>query len=73
MTKVEQIADSADMIVSGYAFTVSGDAVRVINLNRPDKAAVLSEDGAALETSMDDIELAIATAHYTDNKQFLGE
>ena len=54
-----RIADEADVIVNGYAFTRNGDNISVLNLNRPDKAALMSYDGVVLETSMDDIELAI--------------
>lgn len=54
-----RIADEADVIINGYAFTRNGDNISVLNLNRPDKAALMSYDGIVLETSMDDIELAI--------------
>lgn len=54
-----RIADEADVIINGYAFTRNGDNNSVLNLNRPDKAALMSYDGIVLETSMDDIELAI--------------
>lgn len=54
-----RIADEADVIINGYAFTRNGDNISVLNLNRPDKAALMSYDGVVLETSMDDIELAI--------------
>lgn len=54
-----RIADEADVIINGYAFTRNGDNNSVLNLNRPDKAALMSYDGIVLETIMDDIELAI--------------
>ena len=54
-----RIADEADVIINGYAFTRNSDNISVLNLNRPDKAALMSYDGVVLETSMDDIELAI--------------
>lgn len=54
-----RIADEADVIINGYAFTRNGDNISVLNLNRPDKATLMSYDGVVLETSMDDIELAI--------------
>ena len=59
MLDIKAIADKADMIVRGYAFTREGDKVRVLNLARPDKAVVLSTAGEMLETSMDDIEVEI--------------
>ena len=36
---------------------------RVLNLNAPDKAAVFAADGSVLETTMNDIELHIASKH----------
>ena len=58
MTDIKQVADAADMIVNGYAFTRCTEGYRVLNLNRPDRATVFSKEGDALETSMDDIEVA---------------
>ena len=55
MVDVKQVADAADMIVNGYAFTRCAEGFRVLNLNRPDRAVVFSSDGKVLETSMDDI------------------
>ena len=60
MVDVKQVADAADMIVNGYAFTRCAEGFRVLNLNRPDRAVVFSSDGKVLETSMDDIEVRIA-------------
>ena len=54
-----KVADAADMIVNGYAFTRCTEGYRVLNLNLPDRAAVFSKDGRVLETSMDDIEVRI--------------
>lgn len=34
-TKLEQIADNADLIINGYAFTRKGENVSVLNLNKP--------------------------------------
>ena len=73
MINVEAVADKADMIVDGYAFTKSGNAVRVLNLNDTDKAAVLSLNGEMLETTMNDIELKLVMIYYNKNKQFLEE
>ena len=43
MTKeaIMSAADAADMIVNGYAFTRDPKGFRVLNLNQPDKAAVI--------------------------------
>ena len=59
MDKIKEIADKADMIVNGYAFTRENDQIRILNLNNLDKALVISEDGKVLETTMDDIEIRI--------------
>ena len=40
MADIKQVADAADMIVNGYAFTRCTEGYRVLNLNRPDRAAV---------------------------------
>ena len=69
--ELRKIADEADMIVNGYAFTVEGDAVRVLNLFNPAKSSVIRLDGELLETSMDDIELQIALDYYIANRQFV--
>ena len=45
MEKIREIADQADMIVDGYAFTRENKQIRILNLNNPDKALVISEDG----------------------------
>ena len=44
------------MIINGYAFTKDGDNVRVLNLNKAQKAALISKEGDVVETSMDDVE-----------------
>ena len=56
MPDIKTIADKADIIVNGYAFTCVGNCIHVLNLNCPDKAVVFSSDGEVLETTMDDIE-----------------
>ena len=71
MNDVFTIADEAEMIVNGYAFTRCPQGVRVLNLNNPRKAAVLSMDADILETSMDDIELQIVRDYFVSNRRFL--
>ena len=73
MCNVVQVADTADIIVNGYAFTKSGDHIRVLNLNKPDKAAFISRLGEVLETTMDDIELDIVQEYYKRNSKFIEE
>ncbi len=71
MIDVVKVADKADMIVNGYAFTKDGQNIRVLNLNRSDRAAVISNESAVIETSMDDIEIAIVMDYYNRNRKFL--
>ena len=73
MTDVRKVADEADMIVNGYAFTQNKEGCRVLNLNRPDKATVLSKNGEVLETSMDDIEIQIVKLYLEKNRKFREE
>ena len=42
MCNIKEVADAAEMIINGYAFTKDGENVRVLNLNNPYKAAYLS-------------------------------
>lgn len=73
MCNILEVADAAEVIVNGYAFTKDGTNVKVLNLNRPDKAAVLSKDGEVLETSMDDVELDIVVDYYKRNSKYMEE
>lgn len=71
MPDIKIIADKADIIVNGYAFTREDDCIRVLNLNNPSKAVVFSADGEVLETTMDDIELSIASRYLRQNLKFM--
>ena len=42
MTDIIQVADTADMIINGYAFTKNMEQIRVLNLNNPEKAIILN-------------------------------
>lgn len=71
MMDVKKVADEADLIIAGYAFSKCDMGYRVINLHHPEKAVVLSEAGEPLEMSMDDIELKIVIDIYNKDKEFL--
>lgn len=71
MPDINAIADKADIIVNGYAFTREEDGIHVLNLNSPDKAVVFSADGEVLETTMDDIELSIASRYLKQNLKYM--
>ena len=45
MPDIKKVADEADMIINGYAFTRCEEGFRILNLNRPDKALVISSTG----------------------------
>ncbi|MCC8098090.1 MAG: hypothetical protein LIO44_05985 [Eubacterium sp.] len=71
MVDIKVVADEADMIVNGYAFTKCDLGVRVLNLNNPVKAVVLDSNGKVVATSMDDIEISIVADYYERNKKFM--
>lgn len=71
MPDIKTIADKADIIVNGYAFTRSEKSIRVLNLNSPDKAAVFNNNGELLETTMDDIELSIVSRYLQHNMKYM--
>ena len=73
MCNIMDVADAAEVIVNGYAFTKAGENVKVLNLNRPEKAAYLSQAGEVLETSMDDVELDIVLEYYQKNRKYMAE
>jgi hypothetical protein len=61
MVDVVKVADAADVIIDGYAITRCDSGFRVLNLNNPEKAAFFLENCSIAETTMDDIELQIAS------------
>ena len=71
MPNIKAIADEADIIVNGYAFTCKDNRIHVLNLNRPNKAVVFGADGEVLETTMDDIELSIASRYLQQNLKYI--
>lgn len=71
MPDIETVANKADVIVNGYAFTREEDGIHVLNLNSPDKAVVFSAEGEVLETTMDDIELSIASRYLTQILKYM--
>ena len=71
MPDIKTIADKANFIVNGYAFTRMDDRIQVLNLNSPDKAVVFDADGEVLETTMDDIELSIVSRYLQQNLKYM--
>ena len=66
-----KVADNAEMIVNGYAFTKKDEGYSVLNLANPDKAMVISNDGKMLETNMEPIEQALVLSYYEKNRVLL--
>lgn len=71
MMNIREIADNADMIINGYAFTKSDENIRVLNLNNTKSAAVLNSKGRVIETTMCEIELDILMDIYSRNKVYM--
>ena len=71
MNKLKAIADSAEMIINGYAFVRDENNIKVVNLNSPNKALLMDYTGDVLETSMNDIEIDIVLDYYHRNKKYM--
>lgn len=71
MPDLKIIADKADIIINGYAITREQDGIHILNLNSPDKAVVFSTNGEVLETTMDDIEISIASRYLQQNLKYM--
>ena len=69
--RIKEIADSADMVVGGYAFTKKDGRVAVLNINNPEYAMVISLDGKMLETNMEPIEQAFVMRIWEKNSSLL--
>ena len=67
---IKDVADKADMIINGYAFTKDNDCIRVLNLNHTNRAAVIYKD-EIVETNMDDIEEQIVSDYYKKNRKYM--
>ena len=73
MTNYHEIAASASVILNGYALQKVEKGIRVINIHKPTHAALFSNRGELLETSMDDIELHIAKTYYEKGLTYMEE
>lgn len=73
MKSIKEIADRADMIVNGYAFTRENNVIKVLNINNVDKALVMTEAGKVLETTMDDIEIQIVVDYWESDREYMEE
>ena len=69
---IKDIADKADVIVAGFAFTkMENGRIRVVNLEKTNEVCVLAPDGNMLETTMDDAAVCLVQAYYLKNKEFM--
>ena len=66
----QNIADQADMIVAGYAYTIYPEYIEVIDLNDLSKRAIL-QNGDVVESMMSDEEDDIVLNYYNRNKDIL--
>ena len=68
----KKIADEADVIIDGFAFIKkNGGRITMINLNREGHAALVLPTGEVMESSMDNIELAIAMEYLNRAKDYM--
>ena len=68
--KAIEIAESADLILNGYAVTRDGENFKVINL-RTGKAAYILSSGELSETNMDDVEAEISVRIVRENRRYI--
>ncbi|MBP3902712.1 MAG: hypothetical protein J6D53_14860 [Blautia sp.] len=70
----KEIADAADMIVNGFAFTKTGNNVQIVNLNKKQAhVMIIDRSGKVLESSMDPIEQTIALEIWDKDAEFMEE
>lgn len=69
--QLEEIANNADMIINSYAFTRKNRNISVLNLRKPNRAMVISEDGKMLETNMDEIEQVIVQNIWKRDSEYM--
>ncbi len=70
--EISEIAEKANFIVSGYAFTEREDGfISILNLEHPDCAMVVDRNAEIVETNMDQIEQQIVLDLCERNLQFL--
>lgn len=69
---ITYIADNANFIVCGYAFSRQEDGfISILNLNHPDCMMIINDNGEIIETNMDPIEQQIVKDLCRKNLQFM--
>ena len=71
--KIREIADKADMIIRGYAFTREDALIRILNLNDRESSMVITPDGTMVETNMDEIEQALVLDIWQKDSKYMEE
>ena len=71
--KIREIADKADMIIRGYAFTREDALIRILNLNDRESSMVIMSDGTMVETNMDEIEQALVLDIWQKDSKYMEE
>lgn len=70
--QIQEIAEKAKIIVSGYAFSMMENGfISILNLEDPSSAMVVNRDAEIIETNMGDIEQKIVLELCTKNLQFM--
>ena len=69
--RIRQIADNADMIIRGYAFTRKDGMISVFNTNDGESAVVFTPDGTLIETNMDEIECALVMRIWQRDSKYM--
>ena len=72
-TKIREIADKADMIIRGYAFTREDALIRIFNLNDRESSMVITSDGTMVETNMNEIEQALVLDIWQKDSKYMEE
>lgn len=66
------IADAANMIVNGYAFTQQADGtIVIVNINHIDYTTIIDSKDQILESSMPPIEQTIVLSLWNENREFM--
>ena len=70
--QIQEIAEKAKIIVSGYAFSImENEFISILNLEDTSSAMVINKDAEIIETNMDDIEQKIVLDLCAKNLQFM--
>ena len=69
---VQEVADRADIIVAGYAYTKRDGYIEVVDLNDLSKKAIIQNDDI-VGSLMADIEDNLVLRYYRRNKKFMDD